>query len=104
MFKFGEQNNPPEGYRTIKDEQIMKSYLKLDMDGTFEVSKNEWMLAFIKLLGNDMAALEKDGPDSIMKKIKELSDEFDRYDTDRNKYLDYEEYKRIVTSNIFIEE
>ena len=39
MFKFGEQNNPPEGYRTIKDEQIMKSYLKLDMDGTFEVSK-----------------------------------------------------------------
>ena len=68
MFKFGEQNNPPEGYRTIKDEQIMKSYLKLDMDGTFEVSKNEWMLAFIKLLGNDMAALEKDGPDSIMKK------------------------------------
>ena len=28
------------------------------------------MLAFIKLLGNDMAALEKDGPDSIMKKLK----------------------------------
>lgn len=103
MFKFGQENNPPEGYRTINNNEIMNSYLKLDLDGSFEVSKNEWMLAFIKLLGNDMPALEKDGPDSIMQKIKELSDEFDRYDTDGNKYLDYEEYKKIVTNNIFIE-
>ncbi len=102
MFKFGQENNPPEGYRTINNNEIMNSYLKLDLDGSFEVSKNEWMLAFIKLLGNDMPALEKDGPDSIMQKIKELSDEFDRYDTDGNKYIDYEEYKKIITTNIFI--
>ena len=103
MFKFGQETNPPEVYRNISDIEIMNSYLNMDIDGSFEVSKNEWMLAFIKLLGNDMLALEKDGPDSIMQKIKELSDEFDRYDTDGNKYLDYEEYKKIVTTNIFIE-
>ena len=49
MFKFGQENNPPEGYRNISDIEIMNSYLNMDIDGSFEVSKNEWMLAFIKL-------------------------------------------------------
>lgn len=104
MFKFVKENNPPKGYRNINNEEIINSFLLLDMNGSYEISKNEWMIAFIKLLGNDIQSLEKDGPDSIMKKFQELSDEFDYYDLDGNKYLDYEEYKKIITNNIYIEE
>lgn len=104
MFKFVKENNPPKGYRNINNEEIINSFLSLDMNGSYEISKNEWMLTFIKLLGNDIQSLEKEGPDSIMKKIQELSDEFDYYDIDHNKYLDYEEYKKIITNNIYIEE
>lgn len=97
-----DKENIPEGYRNITDEELIKEYLKMDMDKDYCVSKNEWMITFIKLLANDIEALEKEGPDSIMIQIQELSDEFDRYDTDNNKYLDYEEYKNIVTNNVYI--
>ena len=51
-----------------------------------------------------MESLEKEGPDSIMKHIKELSSEFDYYDKDKNKYLDYEEYRNIIVNNVLISE
>lgn len=96
--------NVPAGYRNLTDEEVIKDYLSIDMDKDYMISKNEWMLTFIKMLGDDIQALEKEGPDSIMKKIQELSDEFERYDVDNNKYLDYEEYKTIVNNNIYISE
>lgn len=97
-------NEPPEGYRKLSDEVIMNSYLKMDINKNFRISKNEWMFSMIKLLQNDIDLLEHQGPDSIMTAIKELSDEFDRYDTNGNKYLDYEEYKAIISNNIYISE
>lgn len=94
----------PEGFRNLSDEEIIGGFLSLDLSDNFTISKNEWMVTFIKMLANDIPSLEKDGADSIMDRIKELSDEFDKYDVDGNKYLDYEEYKNIVTNNVFISE
>lgn len=96
--------NVPAGYRNLTDEEVIKDYLSFDMDKDYCISKNEWMLTFIKMLGDDIQSLEKEGPDAIMQKIQELSDEFERYDVDNNKYLDYEEYKAIVNNNIYIAE
>ena len=62
------------------------------------------MLAFIKILGNDIALLEQEGPDSIMGKIQELSDQFDKYDIDGDKFIDYLEYKNFISENILISE
>ncbi len=39
-----------------------------------------------------------------MTKIRELSDEFDKYDLDGNKYIDYIEYKNFLSDNIYISE
>ncbi len=99
-----ERNDVPAGFRNLTDEEIAKEFLKMDVDKSYFISKNEWMMNFIKLLGNDMEALEKDGPDSIMRKIQELSDEFDKYDLDGNKHIDYIEYKNFLSDNIFISE
>ena len=95
-------SNIPEGYHRLKHSEIADKYLSYDMDNDCNISKNEWMITFIKMLGDDIPALEKDGPDSIMKRIQELSDEFDYYDTDNNNYLEFQEYKQIIENNIFI--
>ncbi len=95
-------NDIPQGFHKPENDFIMDNYFSYDKNGDCNVSKNEWMIAFIKMLGDDMPALEKDGPDSIMKKIQELSEEFDRYDTDNNKYLEFQEFKKIVENNIYI--
>lgn len=99
-----EKNNIPSGFRNLTDEEIAKDFLRMDVDKSYFISKNEWMLNFIKLLGNDLASLEKEGPDSIMGKIQDLSDEFDKYDLDGNKYIDYIEYKNFLSDNIYISE
>ena len=99
-----ERNNVPAGFRNLSDDEIAKDFLKMDVDKSYFISKNEWMLNFIKLLGYDLASLEKDGPDSLMTKIRELSDEFDKYDLDGNKYIDYIEYKNFLSDNIYISE
>lgn len=99
-----ERNNVPAGFRNLSDDEIAKDFLKMDVDKSYFISKNEWMLNFIKLLGNDLVSLEKDGPDSLMTKIRELSDEFDKYDLDGNKYIDYIEYKNFLSDNIYISE
>ena len=44
------------------------------------------------------------GLDSIMDKIQDLSNEFDKYDLDHNKYIDFDEYKNFITQNLFISE
>lgn len=82
----------------------MDSYLKMDIDNNFRISKNEWMFSMIKLLEKDLELLEKQGPDSVMRAIQDLSDEFDRYDVNGNKFLDYEEYKAIISNNFYISE
>ena len=104
IFITENENEVPEGFRKVKHEEIIRDYLAMDLDNNFLVSKNEWMLTFIKMLANDLESLEKEGPDSIMRKIMDLSDEFDHYDIDGNKYLEYEEYKKIVDNNLYISE
>ncbi len=94
----------PDGFRSLTDAEIAKDFLQLDTDKSYFISKNEWMVNFIKLLGEDMESLEKEGPDSIMNKIQELSNEFDKYDLDHNKVIDYDEYKNFITQNLFISE
>lgn len=94
----------PDGFRSLTDEEIAKDFKALDMDKSYFVSKNEWMLSFIKLLGEDIEALNKEGLDSIMDKIQDLSNEFDKYDLDHNKYIDFDEYKNFITQNLFISE
>lgn len=106
MFKIiSDQNQPiPEGYRNLTDEEIIKDFLKMDMNKDYSISKNEWMLTFIKLLVNDIETLEAEGPDSIMDRIQDLSDEFELYDRDDDKYLDIDEYKNVITNNVYISE
>lgn len=106
MLKIVSDSNSeiPKGFRNLTDEEIIGDFLSLDLSDNLLISKNEWMITFIKLLAKDLPALEKEGRDSIMDKIKELSDEFDRYDVDGNKYLDYDEYKNIVANNVVISE
>ncbi|MGN0031362.1 MAG: hypothetical protein ACI37Q_05340 [Candidatus Gastranaerophilaceae bacterium] len=99
-----EKNTVPSGFRNLTDDEISNEFLKLDVDKSYFVSKNEWMMNFIQLLFKDMDALEKEGPDSLMTRIQELSDEFDKYDLDNNKYIDYIEYKNFVSDNIYISE
>ncbi len=99
-----EKNTIPAGFRNLTDEEIASQFKVIDTDKSYFISKNEWMLSFIKLLGQDMESLEKEGPDSIMKKIQELSDEFDKYDLDNNKTIDYLEYKNFLSDNIYISE
>ena len=94
----------PEGFRSLTDEEIAKDFKTLDMDNSYLISKNEWMLSFIKLLGEDIEALNTEGLDSIMDKIQDLSNEFDKYDLDHNKYIDFDEYKNFITQNLFISE
>lgn len=99
-----EKDNTPKGFRKLTDDELIKDFLSFDSNEDYSISKNEWIITFVKMLANDMESLEKDGPDSIMKRIQELSSEFDYYDKDNNKYLDYEEYKNIIANNVLISE
>lgn len=97
-------NEIPDGFRNLTDEEASKEFLKLDIDKSYTITKNEWMANCLSLLIKEMDYLEKIGPDSIMTKIQELSDEFDKYDLDKNKTIDYIEYKNFLMSNIYISE
>lgn len=97
-----EKNTIPAGYRNLTDEEIAKEFKLIDTDKSYFITKNEWMLSLIKLLEKDLDSLEKAGPDSIMQKIQELSDEFDKYDLDNSKSIDYLEYKNFLSDNIWI--
>ncbi|MBQ8459010.1 hypothetical protein IJ541_02780 [bacterium] len=96
--------NIPDGFRNLTDEEIAKDFLKLDVDKNYFISKNEWIISLVKLLESELPELDKEAPDAIMKRIQELSDEFDKYDLDKNKYIDYIEYNNFLKSNILISE
>ena len=104
MFIISKKDDIPNGFRRLTDEEIAKDFLTIDKDKSYTITKNEWMASFIKLLINDVAVLDKEAPDAIMTKIKELSDEFDAYDIDNNKEIDYLEYKEFIMNNLLVEE
>lgn len=101
-------NNPnagiPEGFRNLTDDEVAKAFLHLDSDKSYTITKNEWMLNCLKLLAEDVKSLDAESPDAIMDKFKELSDEFDRYDLDGNKVIDYIEYRNFLMNNMLISE
>ena len=72
-----EKDNTPKGFRKLTDKELITDFSRYDSNDAYSISKNEWIITFIKMLANDMESLEKEGPDSIMKHIKELSSEFD---------------------------
>lgn len=105
MFKFNSKGElVPEGFRHITDEEAAEGFLKLDVDKSYTITKNEWMLSCLKILADDVESLDNEAPDAIMKKFQELSDEFDRYDLDHNKVIDYIEYKNFLMENVLISE
>ena len=105
MFKINKnEEDLPEGFRHITDEEAAKAFLKLDGDKSYTITKNEWMLSCMKLLAQDIESLDRESPDAIMTKFQELSDEFDRYDLDHNKVMDYIEYKNFLMSQVLISE
>lgn len=97
-----ERTEIPEGFRNLTEEEIAKDFLKLDVDKDYFITKNEWMLNFLNLWAQDIKTLDAEAPDAIMEKIQILSDEFDSYDLDGNKCIDYLEYKNFLLSNILI--
>lgn len=102
IIRYGE--TAPDGYRHFTEEEIAKEFLTLDNNNNYMISKNEWMLNFIKMYEKELPKLEEEGPDAIMQKIEELSNEFDKIDTDGNKEIDFLEYKEFLEKNIFISE
>jgi hypothetical protein len=96
------ENNIPKGFRKLNDLELVDDFKSLDSDGNYEISKNEWMINCLLLLAKDIQTLNEEAPDAIMSKIQELSDEFDKIDTDKNKVIDYLEYKDFVSKNILI--
>ena len=102
MFKLNLGSEVPEGFRYISDEEAAKSFLKMDVDKSYTITKNEWMLSCLKLLAEDISLLDAEAPDAIMKYFQELSDEFDTYDLDHNKVIDYIEYKNFLMKNVLI--
>jgi len=85
----------------LQDKIILEEYLNMDMEDDCIITKNEWMITFIKILANNIDYLQKEGPDSIMKRIKELSDEFDNYDKDGNKCLEFKDFQKAVKNSIY---
>ena len=101
-YIFMKVKEAPEGFRHLTEEEIAKDFVKFDVSKDYFISKNEWMLNFIKLWEANLQELDAEAPDAIMSKIQILSDEFDKYDLDKNKYIDYIEYKNFLLNNIFV--
>ncbi len=99
-----DNQDPPKGFRQVDVDVMMKEFIDIDTNEDYMLSKNEWLYALLLLLKDDISSLEKDGPDSLLKLIKDLSDEFDMYDSNHDKYLSYSEYKQGMAKNIFISE
>ncbi len=99
-----QRDDVPEGFRNLTEQEVANEFLKVDVDKSYFITKNEWMVSCLKMLISDVASLDNEGPDSIMGKIQSLSEEFDRYDLDKNKHIDYDEYKNFLLNNIFVSE
>ena len=102
MLKLNRNSATPDGFRHLTDEEVAEGFLKLDVDKSYTITKNEWMLSCLKLLAEDVSLLDSEAPDAIMKHFQELSDEFDAYDLDGNKVIDYIEYKNFIMKNVVI--
>ena len=101
MFKLNNKNNDiPEGFRQITDQEAANAFLRMDVDKSYTITKNEWMLSCLKIMADDIGSLDREAPDAIMQKFQELSDEFDKYDLDHNKVIDYIEYKNFLMDNV----
>ena len=83
---------------------VTEIYLNMDLNDDCMVTKNEWIIAHVKLLEKNYDLLKRKGPDSIMNYITELSDEFDKYDTDGNKMLELQEFKEMLRDAVHIYE
>lgn len=102
MFIINSKNDIPKGFRKLTDEEIAKDFFNLDMNKDYFITKNEWILNFLKIYS--LEYLEKEGPDSIMDKIQELSNQFDKYDKDHNKVIDFIEYKNFINDYLLVSE
>ena len=103
MFFIGnEGEGMRDGFRNYTDEEIAQEFLKIDKDQSYFITKNEWMAYFLGMYLKELEELDKEGPDSIMSKIRMLSDEFDKVDTDGSKEIDFYEFKEYVAKNVYI--
>lgn len=93
-----------EGYRNYTDEEIAHEFLKIDADQSYFITKNEWMMYFLKMYEDELEVLDQEAPDAIMSRIQQLSDEFDRIDTDHSGQIDFYEFKEFLTKNVYISE
>ena len=93
MLIVSTRQTTPEGFRNMTEEEIANDFLAIDSDKNYFITKNEWMIHFIKMYEKDLETLDTEGPASIMTKIKELSDEFDKIDIDGNYQIDFLEFK-----------
>lgn len=91
-----------KGFRNFTDDEIAEQFLKIDKDKNYFITKNEWMMYFIMLFENQIDALDEEGFDSIMGKIQQISDEFDKIDDDGNKQIDYLEFEDFVRNNVYL--
>ena len=94
----------PKGFRYLTDDEIAEHFRAMDVDKSYTITKNEWMAFCLKIVFEDIAALDEKGPDYIMQLIKEFSNEFDVYDENGDKSLDFFEFKDFVCNNIMITE
>ena len=102
MFIINRKEDIPKGFRKLTDDEIAKDFFNFDKDKNYFITKNEWILNFLKIY--NLEYLEKEGPDSIMDKIEELSNQFDKYDKDHNKVIDFIEYKNFINDYLLISE
>ncbi len=104
MLIVSTRQEAPDGFRNMTEEEIANDFLAIDTDKNYFITKNEWMIHFIKFYEKDLDRLDAEGPDSIMLKIKELSDEFDKIDIDGNFQIDFLEFKEFYAKNVYISE
>ena len=49
-----EKDNTPKGFRKLTDKELITDFLRYDSNDDYSISKNEWIITFIKMLANDM--------------------------------------------------
>ena len=102
MLVVSTKQTAPEGFRNMTEEEIANDFLAIDSDKNYFITKNEWMIHFIKMYEKELESLDNEAPDAIMGRIKELSNEFDKIDIDGNGQIDFLEFKEFYARNVFI--
>ena len=91
-----------EDFIPLNDEEIKEEFDLIDIDNNGIITKNEWLLYYIKLLSQNIYSLNNEGPDALMKHIETFSKEFDEYDTNKNGTLNFNNYKDYIKKSIDI--